>query len=137
MRPLTKISLFGIRLATCVLAIYWVALFTGTHVPQLPQIAGHISDKIMHFSAFFGLAILLCWVIQTRTTAIRKFALVLLIALSYAAIDEITQGFVRGRQPDLADFAADSLGIVSAIAFYSLMRFLLPRLSSPVAISEV
>ena len=135
MRPLTKISLFGIRLATCVLAIYWGALFTGTHIPTIPKFDSRITDKELHFSAFFGLAILLCWVIQTRTTAAKKFGKVLAIGLSYAAIDEITQGFVRGRQTDIADFAADSCGILSAIALYALMRFFLPRLSSPVAAS--
>ena len=135
MRPLTKISLFGIRLATCVLAIYWIAIFTGTHIPHPPQFVGRVSDKTMHFSSFFGLAMLLCWVIQTRTTAVRKFLTVLVISLCYAAIDEITQGFVRGRQTDIMDFAADSLGVVTAIVFYALMRFLLPRLSNPVAAS--
>jgi VanZ family protein len=135
MRPLTKISLFGVRLATCVLALYWVSMFTGTHLPQIPNFSPKLSDKELHFGAFFGLTILLCWVIQTRTTAAKKFAKVLVIAISYAAIDEITQGFVSGRTPDLYDFAADSCGVLSAIAFYALMRILLPRLTTPVVLS--
>ena len=133
MRPLTKISLFGVRLATCVLAIYWCALFTGTHVPEVPSFGPRITDKELHFSGYFALTILLCWVLQTRTTAAKKFGKVLAITLSYAALDEITQGFVRGRQTDIMDFAADSCGILSAIALYALMRFLMPKIASPIA----
>ncbi len=96
MRPITKITIFGLRLATCVLAIYWIALFTGTHIPVLPKMARSMSDKLMHFSAFFGLAFLLCWVWPADKGVVRKFLLIALIVLSYAAFDEITQGSYAG-----------------------------------------
>lgn len=123
MRPLTKISLFGIRLATAVLAIYWLAIFAGTHTPTMPSMMPRISDKILHFSAFFGLATLLCYVVPVRRSAWRKFGLVALIALTYGAFDELTQSFVRGRSTDLNDYFADVLGVFSAIAIYATVRW--------------
>jgi len=122
MRPLTKISLFGVRLATCVLIVYWIALFAGTHVPAMPDAVARIPDKVMHFTGFFILAFLLCWVIPTKRHAGLKFMLVALIALSYGAFDEITQGLVRGRTTDINDFAADAAGILSAILIYATAR---------------
>lgn len=122
MRPLTKISLFGIRLATCVLTVYWILLFTGTHLPSMPTGIPRVSDKWLHFSGFFGLTILLCWVISTRKSAVKKFLFIAALTLAYGAFDEISQGFVRGRVPDIRDFAADALGIFSAIALYATAR---------------
>lgn len=124
MRPLTKISLFGIRLATCVLAIYWLLLFTGTHIPTIPKFAPRMWDKAQHCGAFFGLAMLLCWVIPTRNSPGRKFLTVAVIAMLYGAFDELTQGFVRGRSTDIRDFLADSIGIWAAISVYAFCRWL-------------
>ena len=136
MRPLTKISLFGVRLATCVLAIYWTALFTGTHLPAIPAIVPRVSDKAMHFSGFFILTILLCWVVPTRRKAIRKFAIVACVALAYGIFDEFSQGFVRGRTPDVRDFAADSTGVFVAISLYALTRSMLPKWSDQTPLKE-
>lgn len=123
MRPLTKISLFGVRLATAVLALYWLAIFAGTHTPTMPSMAPRVWDKALHFTAFFGLATLLCYVVPVRRSAWRKFGIVALIALAYAAFDEITQSFVKGRSTDVNDFFADALGIFSAIALYATLRW--------------
>lgn len=131
MRPLTKISLFGVRFATCVLILYWVLLFTGTHLPTLPKMPASVNDKTLHLGAFFGLTILLCWVVQTRRKVWKKFAWVAMVAISYAAFDEITQSFVRGRITDVKDFAADTLGVVLAILVYSTLRWLLPQWTEP------
>lgn len=123
MRPLTKISLFGVRLATAVLAIYWLAIFAGTHTPTMPSFAPNVWDKALHFSAFFGLATLLCYVVPVRRSAWRKFGTVALIALAYGAFDELTQSLVRGRFTDMNDFFADVLGVSSAIAIYATLRW--------------
>jgi VanZ family protein len=136
MRPLTKISLFGVRLATCVLAVYWTALFTGTHLPSISAITPNFSDKVMHFSGFFGLAFLLCWVIPTRRHPARKFAAVAVIAIAYGAFDEISQGFVRGRTTDIRDFGADVTGVLTAIAVYATLRALFPKYSSTAPLDD-
>ncbi|MCP4777372.1 MAG: hypothetical protein GY880_24405, partial [Planctomycetaceae bacterium] len=35
MRPVTKITIFGFRLAIVVLAAYWLCIFVGTHLPNM------------------------------------------------------------------------------------------------------
>ncbi len=124
MRPITKITIFGLRLATCVLAIYWIVLFLGTHVPTLPTLAKSFSDKALHFSGYFGLAMLMCWVWPSDRGVARKFVSIGLLVITYAAFDEISQGFVRGRSTDLEDFFADALGTLCAIGCYALARWL-------------
>ncbi len=121
MRPVTKISLFGVRLAILALIAYWILIFAGTHLPKLPNFAPDISDKIKHFAAFFGLATLLCYVTNSANL-LRRFSFILVICIVYAAVDELTQGFVRGRVPDVLDFAADAFGVTLATGIYAGCR---------------
>src|SRR5690606_19587172 len=97
MRPLSPLTIFGIRLATLVLAAYWIALFTGTHMPSPPSVKVPHGDKFQHFGAFFGLGILLCWAIPTRGRLLRKLAVVGTLAVGYAAFDEWSQRFTATR----------------------------------------
>ncbi len=65
MRPVTKITIFGFRLAIVVLAAYWLCIFVGTHLPNMGEIVDlrfEVNDKVKHFSAFFLLGGLLCYV---------------------------------------------------------------------------
>jgi VanZ family protein len=127
MPKLTRITVFGIRLATIVLVIYWIALFTGTHMPSPPRIGVRVSDKVHHFTAFFGLATLLYWVVPARRGPLRKVAFVMFVALTYAAVDESTQAFSPNRSVDLKDFFANSAGILAATLFYLVSRAIFVR----------
>lgn len=120
MRRLAPLSILGIRLATVVLVVYWILLFSGTHLPSPPKTGMPGSDKSQHFIAFFGLATLLCWAIPARKRPLRKIFWVLVIAVSYAAFDEWSQGFVPNRQVDIKDFYTNVLGILAAIACYAM-----------------
>jgi len=122
MPKLTRITVFGIRLATVVLVIYWIALFTGTHMPSPPRIGGGVSDKVQHFTAFFGLATLLYWVVPAHRGPLRKVAFVMFVAITYAAVDESTQALSPNRTVDLKDFFANSAGIMAATLFYLVSR---------------
>ena len=126
MRPVTKISLWGIRLGIVVLAIYWITIFTGTHLPTLADFSPDVNDKIKHFTAFFGLAFLLCY-ITNSSNYLRRFGMIALVCLAYAAIDELTQNFVPGRVADKLDFAADSIGVSLAIMIYMAGKFAYER----------
>ena len=118
MRPVTKISFFGVRLAVIVLAAYWIAIFTGTHLPDVLDFSPRVNDKAKHFTAFFGLAFLMCYVTNSANF-LKRFGTIASVCMLYAAVDEITQGFVRGRQPDVYDFVADSIGVWIAIGCYA------------------
>jgi VanZ family protein len=122
MPKLTPLTVFGIRLATLILIIYWIALFTGTHMPSPPKVRVPYGDKLQHFSAFFGLAMLLCWAIPNRGKLLRKIAIVLAIAIPYAAFDEWSQRFTRARTVDIYDFYTNAAGILTATACYALVR---------------
>mgnify|MGYP001824207556 CR=1 FL=1 len=116
-RQIVKLSVFGFRLAAVVLCLYWLAIFTGTHLPRLPRLLPRIDDKAGHFLAYFGLATLMCY--SGRSTRwLRRFAAIAATAMVYAAIDEFTQRWIPRRSPDLWDFAADVAGIWTAIACY-------------------
>lgn len=117
MRPVTKIKIFGFRMAVVVLAAYWLAIFVGTHLPAVLDISPSVNDKFKHFSAFFVLGGLLCYVTNSRQW-IRRFLTIGLVGMAYAAIDELTQSLVPGRYSDPYDFLADSLGLWSAIGIY-------------------
>jgi VanZ family protein len=121
MRPITKITIAGIRLGAVLLAIYWVAIFVGTHLPAEADFSPRFNDKIKHFGAYFVLGTLLCYV-TTSTRLSRRFGAIALVGIVYAAIDEITQKLVPGRTADVFDFLADSGGILAAIAVYLLAR---------------
>ncbi len=120
MRRLAPLTILGIRLATLVLIVYWILLFSGTHLPSPPKTGLPRSDKLQHFIAFFGLATLLCWAIPARGRPWRKIAWVLGIAIPYAAFDEWSQRFVTSRQVDLADFYTNLMGILAATACYAV-----------------
>ncbi|MEM9645475.1 MAG: VanZ family protein [Planctomycetota bacterium] len=121
MQPLTKIRVFQFRLAVILLTIYWIAMFTGTHLPKMGIINVHVNDKVKHFIGFFGLTFLLCYV-SGGEHLWRRFARVVGIILTYALFDEWTQGFVPGRTPDPMDFLADALGMFAAIGMYLAAR---------------
>ena len=123
MRPVTKITIFGVRLAIIVLTCYWLLIFLGTHLPLSVNIAGQTNDKVKHFSAFFVLGGLLCYVTNSPRWFLR-FTSIGLAGMAYAAIDEWTQRFIPGRVPDVADFVADALGLWTAISIYVLGKCL-------------
>ena len=121
MRPVTRITILGTRLAVAVLAVYWVVIFTGTHLPQTIDITPKMSDKLKHFTAFFGLGALLCYV-TNGSGFWRRFGMIGAVGMTYAALDEWTQRLVPGRVADPMDFVADSAGLWTAILLYVVAR---------------
>jgi VanZ family protein len=96
------------------LGIYWFILLILTTLPgkDLPKTG--VNDKIEHFSAYFFLSILLSLtlLLQNKYYKMKKyFAAVsgFIIGL-YAALDEIHQLFVPGRDCDILDWTADMVG---------------------------
>jgi VanZ family protein len=117
-----------VRTATLVLLAYWTAIFVGTHLPaaSIPNIS--LSDKLLHFVAYSGLAFLLAWAIPFRQgKAGIHAAVVLIVVTAYACIDEYSQQFVAGRTASLGDVAADVCGCVFGLTSYFCLRSLLLR----------
>lgn len=113
-------SSFLKRLATPVAACYWLFLYVGTHIPNPDMLIGdHVSDKVLHFSAYFGLYLVLATRIRILHEAwptMRQTILLAAMTSLYSAFDEITQGIpIINRHPDIMDAVADCAGVVAAI----------------------
>ena len=107
------------QFANGVVAGYWLAMFVGTHIPNPEAIIGpEVSDKLLHFAAYFVLMALLAGrerLLNAQWPASQKLGRWLLLLTAYAAIDELLQA-VPGinRHADLYDALADIAGAVSA-----------------------
>ncbi|MDB5346753.1 MAG: hypothetical protein JWP89_5130 [Schlesneria sp.] len=109
------VTIVRIGLVT-LLAIYWSSMFFGTHLPRMPQsLAGH-SDKLLHFCAYGGLAVLLLsWRITRGRVSIRQLLMLWLMIGAYGIFDEMTQPLV-GRDSDIEDWLADLTGAAIGLA---------------------
>lgn len=97
---------------------YVVCIFILSSIPgqDLPSV--HVSDKLIHTGEFGLLGILMCRALTAQLPAWprSRIALVsLLAAICYGATDELHQLFVSARSAELADLAADGLGVTLAV----------------------
>jgi VanZ family protein len=107
------------RIASLTLALYWIALATATHVPKLPTVSLRHGDKIAHYLAYSLLGFALSWAWATR----RPFfpvglVVVMVVAIAYGAVDELTQIPVPGRYGEWYDWFADSCGAVTGVLLF-------------------
>lgn len=117
--------IWGYRLVIPMLIAYWALIFYGTHTPHahLPMPSMH--DKLMHFTAFFGLSFLLAWAIPGELS--RSIGIAALGGVGYAIFDELTQLLVKNRSCELLDFLADCMGIICGLLMYLFLRHQLDR----------
>jgi VanZ family protein len=83
-----------------------------------PPTPADVSDKSLHFAAYFMLGLLTVRAVlggvPARVTR-RGAMLALLIAIGYGVFDEGHQYFVPGRSADVFDLLADSAGVAAAL----------------------
>jgi VanZ family protein len=128
-RRLTGFAI-GRRLGMTVLAVYWLLLVLGTHLPRLPRadLLSSDIDKVCHFLAYSGLAFLcaLAWFIArsaSRPLNIWHFVIIVVGLATYGVIDEVTQPWV-GRSCELGDWVADLSGAAFGVVCFSAARSL-------------
>jgi len=114
------------KLIIILLLFYWPAIFILTHIP-IPQVVykAHVSDKTIHFLAYFILIFLLWFAINPgRKVNWRKAAAwcILFVVVWYGVADEVLQGYV-GRSCDVRDFIADLTGTLAGLILFSLLTF--------------
>jgi len=100
-------------------------IFSASSIPSsdLPQF-GILDFLIKKTSHALGYAVLgLCY-LSALSAGQRegRYGLALLLAMTYAVIDEIHQGFVPGRHPSPIDVGIDSSGVGLALIIRSLLR---------------
>jgi putative peptidoglycan lipid II flippase len=105
------------------LAGWWAGMTIGSHWPRL-DLAGLVGrrnddfafglDKWVHIGAYAGLTVLALLAVGhgiRRLGGRTSVGLVMAALLLWAAIDELTQAFVPGRELWWSDFCASSIGI--------------------------
>ncbi len=94
-----------------------------THIPKevMPsQLQENSPDKLQHIVAYGAITFL--FLISLRTSPTMLSALLLFLAVSViGAFDELTQPFVN-RTASVTDLAADIVGILSALLFFTVRR---------------
>jgi hypothetical protein len=105
---------------------YALLLTTATHWPNLslgPEIPA--SDKMIHLSAFGTFALLL-WMtgwLNPGGYSLRRCVLVMIVALAWAAIDEISQGLPHiYRTVSGWDYLANGMGVVAMTGWIVALR---------------
>ncbi|MDO8549196.1 MAG: VanZ family protein [Ignavibacteria bacterium] len=103
------------------LVLYWIVLLAATSFPTISVPTTDVSDKIMHFIAYFGLGILLnlTLMFQNKYVNLKKknWFNTIFIGSVYAALDEFHQYFIPVRSMEFLDFVADFFGLVLAVVF--------------------
>jgi VanZ family protein len=102
------------------LCVYWGAIFYGTHMKLAPNALPGNSDKLLHFGAFLGLGVLFMTLRATRgpfswPSLLGRW----LVLISYAIFDEYTQSLV-GRDAEVYDWLADTLGSFTGLMLVAL-----------------
>lgn len=112
------------RWSTLALVLYWIALFVATHLPA-QQIAVREPfqnfDKVVHASAYAGLACIAAAAWTWRRRLVRRDYLVLLAGLSgYGVFDELLQLIpALHRSADVWDWAADTVGAAVGLLVFA------------------
>lgn len=128
-------------LATAVLVCYWLAMFGGTHWPNF-TLRGYPqdTDKVLHVSAYAGLAFLIALRLQLKrlgataeplrlgSVSVRDGLWILAFIVGCSIFDEVTQIPV-GRTCDPFDAFADWAGGFFGLGAFAMLRRTLRRLS--------
>jgi VanZ family protein len=90
-------------------------LTSWPRVPDFGEPEG--SDKLVHLAMYAIFAVLVIRAAQTGRPKLRAMALTLVALVAWAAADEWHQKFIDGRSSSVADWAADSAGVVAGLAY--------------------
>ena len=125
-----------ITLSKFALGLFWLALFTATHIPPTTHIpmAAQWGDKVLHFSAYLLLALLLAmvWELAGGVLTTRHLVFAWLAILAYGAFDELSQMLVD-RDCEFFDWIADATGAAVGLTIFVVLRRLFTRFASPPA----
>ena len=129
-----------VTLSKIALGLFWLALFTGTHIPPTTHIPleAHWGDKVLHFSAYMMLALLLAtvWELAGGVLTLRHLVFAWLAILAYGAFDELSQMLVD-RDCELLDWIADATGAAVGLTIFVVLRSLFTRFWSPPASNTI
>lgn len=102
--------------AIATLLAYWTALGVATHIPLRMAKKIENGDKLVHAAAYGGLAFCFFVVLSMfRKVRFSSFVIVWVVVGAYGVVDEVLQGYVPYRSPDVKDWIADMIGATAAL----------------------
>jgi VanZ family protein len=108
------------------LAAYWIALFTATHLPpNVPIVPGTGGDKVAHLVAYAILAFLIAcyWQASAGRLGREHYFWIVVVCAAFGVVDELLQIPV-GRDASTFDWVTDLLGAILGVgAFATWNRF--------------
>lgn len=114
------------------MAIIWT--LSSLQTVNVPIEAMPFQDKGAHFVEYTGLGALImhaCIVTWSSAPRLRIAALAIVATVGWGALDEFHQSFVPGRNSDIFDLAADTLGAcVGTMLCHLVYRFWFDRRAS-------
>jgi len=105
--------------------LFWPAVIVvtwGELTPSPPHLEAHVWDKLLHFTAYFGLAAMAALSLKSR----RMLLYAVLGLIAFGGLLEIVQG-MTGRDADLLDEFANTLGAVTGAYVGLLFVWLVDR----------
>jgi VanZ family protein len=115
---------------------FWITIFislvifyvSGVVFPPSNEVGTPgVTATLYHMSIFFFFATFLFLSFPEGAKNKKVFAILLLIALAYAGLDELHQSFVPGRLTAMSDFIIDCIGMV----FASLIYLIVTKIKKP------
>jgi VanZ family protein len=98
-----------------------ISAVSSSPADNIPDLGFVGADKFVHFTEFLVFGIILLRALSGSNLKINLFwtvVLSIIISCFYAAIDELHQLFIPGRQADIFDFFADVSGALLGIFLY-------------------
>ncbi|GEM_PF-224983 len=120
--------------------VVWTGIIlVGTSAPRLPPGPDiPASDKVAHLGVYGVLGLLLMRALRAeRWPQAKSVVFTLLAGGLFAALDELHQSLIPGRQTDLLDFIADCAGLVIAVCATALLGSLTGTPAPRVSLEQV
>ncbi|MEN2284392.1 VanZ family protein [Algoriphagus sp. SE2] len=102
------------------IAIIMILVWT----PSEMESSGLYFDKVAHFLMFFGLSVNACFKFKNPVKLVEAMIWIILFAL----LTEFIQKFVPGRDMDIYDGIADTVGVIAGYYFYKVNSSKLDKL---------
>jgi VanZ family protein len=109
-------------------SIYIAIIFNlSSESHPLPALTKLVWDKVLHGAEYAGLAVLFARALSGEGFGLgTSFALAIALTSAYGATDEWHQLFTLGRESDLHDWFADTIGGTLGSLLYSALRRMAP-----------
>ncbi len=105
--------------------IWAICIFIFSSIPTLksPDLGIALQDKWTHMIEFsiFGFFLQRSFT-NCYGNCFKSYLFAFVVGTAYGGLDEIHQAFVPGRESDIIDFYADSIGIFTALVIYYAVK---------------